>query len=134
MKVKVTIKMGDDKKFALCNKKVEDLNPKELMLYATAQCAAFTLNGILEKEHITPKSAEIAVSGMLDTDEVLARSVYTSFNVAFRIECGMLAEQAKIGRAIRLTADRYCGAIQMLRRIAPLSHEVSIVSVETVEA
>lgn len=135
MKVKVTTKMECDKLLTLTNnKKVADLNPKELLLYATAQCAGLTLHGILDKERICPKELEIEVSGTLDTEEVTVRSIYTSFNVAFRIECATMAEQSKIGRAIRLTTERYCGMIQMLRRIAPLSHEVSIVSVETVEA
>ena len=135
MNVKITTKMEGDKSPTLTNnKQVADLNPKELLLYATAQCTGITLHSILEKERICPKSLEIEVSGALDTETVTARSIYTSFNVAFRIECSTMDEQAKIGRAIRLTTERYCGMIQMLRRIAPLSHEVSIVSIETVEA
>ena len=89
------------------------------------------MKSILDKEDIAPKSAEIEMSGTLDTEEVAAKSVYRSFNILYRIECNTISEQSKIGRAINLTTEKYCGTLQMLRRIAPLSHEVSIVSIES---
>ena len=113
------------------NKKVEEMNPKELILYSAAKCASITMKSILDKEHIMPKSADIEISGALDTEQVMAISVYRSFNILYRIECHTIAEQSKIGRAINLTTEKQCGCLQMLRRIAPLSHEVSIVSTET---
>ncbi|MBQ5753472.1 MAG: OsmC family protein [Alistipes sp.] len=135
MKVIVTVNLSNDGKVHLAEgRKIADLNPKELFLCSAAECAALTLHGILKKEQIKPKSIELELSGILDTDTVMARSVYTSFNICYRIECNTISEQAKIGRAVRLTTDKYCGLFQMLRRIAPLSHEIEIVSVETVEA
>ena len=131
MRVKITIEMDKDGKFVPVSKKVEEMNPKELILYAAAMCASITMKNILDKENIAPKSAEIEMSGTLDTEEVAAKSVYRSFNILYRIECNTISEQSKIGRAINLTTEKYCGTLQMLRRIAPLSHEVSIVSTET---
>lgn len=131
MRVKITIEMDKDGKFVPVSKKVEEMNPKELILYAAAMCASITMKSILDKENIVPKSAEIEMSGTLDTEEVAAKSVYRSFNILYRIECNTISEQSKIGRAINLTTEKYCGTLQMLRRIAPLSHEVSIVSTET---
>jgi putative redox protein len=131
MRVKITIEMGKDGHFHPIAKGIEELNPKELLLYATAACAAITLKGILDKEHIAPKSVEIEMSGVLDTEQVMAKSIYRSFNILYRVECDTIAEQSKIGRAINLTTEKYCGTLQMLRRIAPLSHEVSIVSIES---
>ena len=131
MRVKITIEMDKDGKFVPVSKKVEEMNPKELILYAAAMCASITMKNILGKENIVPKSAEIEMSGTLDTEEVAAKSVYRSFNILYRIECNTISEQSKIGRAINLTTEKYCGTLQMLRRIAPLSHEVSIVSTET---
>lgn len=131
MRVKITIEMDKDGKFVPVSKKVEEMNPKELILYAAAMCASITMKSILGKENIVPKSAEIEMSGTLDTEEVAAKSVYRSFNILYRIECNTISEQSKIGRAINLTTEKYCGTLQMLRRIAPLSHEVSIVSTET---
>lgn len=131
MRVKITIEMDKDGKFVPVSKKVEEMNPKELILYAAAMCASITMKNILGKENIVPKSAEIEMSGTLDTEEVAAKSVYRSFNILYRIECNTISEQSKIGRAINLTTEKYCGTLQMLRRIAPLSHEVSIVSIES---
>ncbi len=130
MKVKVTIEMDSKGKFHPESKKVEDMNPKELLLYATAYCAVLTLKGILDKEHITPKQLEIEMTGELDSEQVTARSQFRSFNILYRVECDHISEQAKIARAVNLTTEKYCGTLQMIRRIAPLSHEVSIVSVE----
>jgi putative redox protein len=123
--------MDKDGKFVPVSKKVEEMNPKELILYAAAMCASITMKNILDKENIVSKSAEIEMSGTLDTEEVAAKSVYRSFNILYRIECNTISEQSKIGRAINLTTEKYCGTLQMLRRIAPLSHEVSIVSIES---
>ena len=131
MRVKITIEMDKDGKFVPVSKKVEEMNPKELILYAAAMCASITMKSILDKENIVPKSAEIEMSGTLDTEQVMAVSVYRSFNILYRIECNTISEQSKIGRAINLTTEKYCGTLQMLRRIAPLSHEVSIVSIES---
>lgn len=131
MRVKITIEMDKNGKFVPVSKKVEEMNPKELILYAAAMCASITMKSILDKENIVPKSAEIEMSGTLDTEEVAAKSVYRSFNILYRIECNTISEQSKIGRAINLTTEKYCGTLQMLRRIAPLSHEVSIVSIES---
>ena len=131
MRVKITIEMDKDGKFVPVSKKVEEMNPKELILYAAAMCASITMKSILDKGNIVPKSAEIEMSGTLDTEEVAAKSVYRSFNILYRIECNTISEQSKIGRAINLTTEKYCGTLQMLRRIAPLSHEVSIVSIES---
>ena len=131
MRVKITIEMDKNGKFVPVSKKVEEMNPKELILYAAAMCESITMKNILDKENIVPKSAEIEMSGTLDTEEVAAKSVYRSFNILYRIECNTISEQSKIGRAINLTTEKYCGTLQMLRRIAPLSHEVSIVSIES---
>lgn len=131
MRVKITIEMDKDGKFVPVSKKVEEMNPKELILYAAAICASITMKNILDKENIVPKSAEIEMSGTLDTEQVMAVSVYRAFNIMFNIECHTISEQSKIGRAVNMTIEKQCGCLQMLRRIAPLSHEVSIVSTET---
>ncbi|MBQ7856310.1 MAG: OsmC family protein [Alistipes sp.] len=135
MKQKVTLCLTKDGTFTLtADRNINDLNPKELLLCSAAECAGLTLYGILQKEHIRPLKLEITVAGELNTDTVMGRSVFTSFHVGYNVECRAISEQAKIGRAINLATEKYCGLIQMLRQIAPLSHEVSIMSVETVEA
>ena len=70
------------------------------------------------------------MSGYIDTDKVEGRSVFTSFNIAYNIECAHIAEQSKVGYAVTLTTEKYCGNLTMFRMIAPVSHEVAIVSTE----
>ena len=113
--------------------KLDKLNPKELLLYSTALCAGLTLQSITEKERVKLLKIEIKMSGELDTEKVEGRSQFISFNIAYNIECKHIEEQTKVSHAVQLTTDKYCGGLNMLRKIAPVSHSVSIVSIEVSE-
>ena len=131
MQVSVTIICTKGANYLLAEpQKLEQLNPKELMLYATAQCAGKTLSRILEKEKVEPKKVELCMSGKLDTAELLGQSRFGCFNIRFNIECNSIDEQQKVSHAVNLTLEKYCGNLAMLRAIAPLSHEVEIVSTQ----
>jgi putative redox protein len=133
MRVEVKIEWCHDTTFRLANDvKRDSLNPKELLLYATVECAGITIMSILAKERVKPQSLEISMSGELDTDKVTAKSVYNSFHISYNAECRHLDEQSKVSHAIRLANDTYCGTLQMMRKIAPVSHEIAIVSNQTV--
>lgn len=133
MNVKVSIEWCHDTTFKLADgAKCDSLNPKELLLYATTLCAGITIMSILAKERIRPKSLEIGMSGELDTEQLSAKSIYNSFHIVYNIECNLLSEQSKISRAVTLANDSYCGTLQMMRKIAPVSHQISIVSNETI--
>lgn len=135
MRVSVKIEWCHDTTFRLADGvKCDSLNPKEMLLYATAECAGITIMSILAKERVKPKSLEIEMSGELDTDTVMAKSIYHSFHISYNTECRHLDEQSKVSHAIRLANDTYCGTLQMMRKIAPVSNEIAIVSSETVEA
>ena len=72
---KVTIELTRSGKFRLeGSQKVDDLNPKALMLCAAAKCAGLTIQAMLRKQNITVKMLEITVEGVLDTPEVQAGS------------------------------------------------------------
>ena len=129
MRVEVTIEWCHDTTFRLANGvKRDSLNPKEMLLCATAECAGITIMSILAKERIKPKSFEIEMSGELDTDEVAAKSIFHSFHIVYNIECSQLEDQIKVSRAVNLANEKYCGTLQMMRKIAPVSHEIAIVS------
>lgn len=127
--------MSSDHRFTLSdNRPLESLNPKEMLLYATADCAGRTIVGLL-KEHVGDLTMlEISLEGTLSTATVVAESRYNSFNIVYSAECRTLKEQLIISRAINLAHDKYCGMLQMIRRIAPLSHETSIVTTGEVES
>lgn len=134
MQQSISIHTAENGHFVLGNSnKLDKLNPKELLLYSTALCAGLTLQSITEKERVKLLKIEIKMSGELDTEKVEGRSQFTSFNIAYNIECKHIEEQTKVSHAVQLTTDKYCGGLNMLRKIAPVSHSVSIVSIEVSE-
>lgn len=121
--------MTSDHRFALNDARtLESLNPKEMLLYATADCAGRTIIGLLKEHADDLTKLEITLEGTLSTATVVAESKYNNFNIVYSAECSTLKEQIVISRAINLAHDKYCGMLQMLRRIAPLSHETSIIT------
>lgn len=135
MTAKVTVEHLGHDEFKLTNGKSADtLNPKELLLYATACCAGKTITGIFGKQHIMPKKFEISMYGELDTDTVMAQSTYKSFRIAYNFECSSEDEEEKISVAVRLADEKYCGMLKMIRRIAPVECETAIVNTEPVKA
>ena len=127
----ITLHATEKGKFALAKPyELEKLNPKELLLYSTALCAGMTTLAIAEKERVKLLKLEIKMSGELDTEKVEGKSQFLSFDVAYNIECKHIDEQSKVSHAVRLANDKYCGGLAMLRKIAPVSHSISIVSVE----
>lgn len=129
MTQKITLLMDSNHHFALSdNRSINELNSKELLLYATANCVGGTIVGLL-KEHITSIGVmEITIEGTLTTPTLVTESRFSHFDIVYRIECNTLKDQIIISRAVNLAHDKYCGMIQMLRRIAPLMHETSIVA------
>ena len=114
--------------------KVEDLNPKALVLCATAQCAGYTIMGLLQKQKITPKSLEITIKGTLNTEKLLVESRFRSFEIIYRVECKSLDDQQHVSQAIYEAQESKCGLIDLLKCAAPISYDISIVSTETAKA
>lgn len=110
------------------HKSLEELNPKEMMLYAAANCAALTLRHIAQKERVEPTKTEVVVEGELSTPTLMPESQFTHFWVIYRMECTTIEEQRCLAHAAILTHNKYCGLVAMLRKIAPVNHEISIVS------
>ncbi len=127
----ITITSNGDGKYTLVKPhELDKLNPKELLLYSTALCAGKTITRIVEQKRVQYVKLEIKMSGMLDTEKLEGISKFESFNIDYNVECKHLDDQPKISHAIQLAHDKYCGGLEMCRRIAPLSHSISIVSVE----
>ncbi|MEG0789459.1 MAG: OsmC family protein [Alistipes sp.] len=132
---KVTLRLTKEAGFRLEGvTKCNDLNPKALFLYAGAKCAGLTVLHIMGKEKVYPKNFEITLSGELSTDTVQAESVFKSFHVVYNIECDDMADQIKMSRAVNLAHEKHCGLLRMFRAIAPVDHEIAIVSTEPARA
>lgn len=128
-KVTVELKNG---RFRLTNSgKTDDLNPKALILYATAQCAGYTVMEILRKSDVTPKSFEITLEGELDTEQVKPSSRFMAFKVIYNVECKTLSDHKYISDAIHDTQQSKCGLVALLKSGAPVNYDTAIVSTET---
>lgn len=131
---KVTVELCDGKLCLAGNGSADKLNPKALLLYATAKCAGLTIMAMLEKSKITLKSMEITAEGELNTPTLRGESMFVNFEVVYRIECKRLEEQNEVSLTVERAQEKECGMIAMLRKIAPVSHVIEVVSTETVEA
>ncbi len=128
---KVTVYMNNEGRFILAGAtKCEDLNPKALMLYSAAKCAALTAQYIMKRERFSPKRLEVTVTGETSTDKIEAETYFRSFEVRYNVECATIDEQQRASQAINLAHDKYCGLVRMLRMIAPVSCDISIVATE----
>lgn len=133
-KQKVMVELRNGKFRLPSDKRLEELNPKALLLCATAQCAGYTTMGELGKENIIPKRFEITIEGSLDTPRLQAESRFIGFNMAYNVECRTMSDQRAISDAIHDAQDRLCGLVALLKCSAPVAHEIYIVSNETVKA
>ena len=123
--------MSADHRFSIADgRNIEALNPKELLLYASLDCLARTITGLLKERISTLKNLELTLEGTLSTPTVVAESIFTHFNIVYNAECHNLKEQEVVSRAINLANDKYCGMLQMLRKIAPLTPVTSIVATD----
>ena len=133
MTVKIIVEHLGKGDFRLANgKSADSLNPKELLLYATACCAGKTVMGIFDKQHFTPKQFEITMYGELDTGTVTAQSYYKSFRIEYYVQSQSPEQNQKLHQAIKIADEKYCGTLKMMRKIAPVTSEIKIG--ETVEA
>ena len=131
MRLKITIELCDEQHFTLNDgRTLESLNPKELMLYAVAECAGLTILNILKEHSESLTMLEISAEGQLTTPTLVAESRFQHFKIHYNARCRTLKEQIVISRAINLAHDKYCGLVAMCRQISPVEHETSIVSTE----
>lgn len=127
MTVKVHVEHTDKDNFRLTSgRSVDSLNPKELLLYATACCAGKTIISIFGKQHIEPRKFDIRMYGELDTDTVTAQSVFQSFRICYEVEGASSDDRIKITDAVKLSDEKYCGTLKMMRRIAPVKSEIEV--------
>ena len=132
---KVTLQLSGDADFTSeGGPRCEEMNPKTLLLYAAAKCVGKTALMIMDKERFRPKRFEIGISGELSDETPQSESTFKSFHVVYNIECDTEDDQAKVGRAVELTHEKYCGMVQMLRRIARVSREIAVVSTQAAMA
>lgn len=97
--------------------------PMELMLMGVGGCTAYDVITILAKSRQQVSSC-VAELSAVRSEEVPA--VFESIHVHFRLQ-GENLDDAKVARAIALSADKYCSASIMLSRAGvSMSHDYTI--------
>jgi putative redox protein len=86
--------------------------------------------GLLAKDNVKLRNLEITAWGELNTPTLKAESIYTKFMISYNVRCNNLGDQNAVSVAVRDAQEKHCGVVAMLRRIAPVDHEISIVSLE----
>lgn len=129
-KQKVTVELKNGRFRLPGMAKADDLNPKALVLCAAAQCAGFTVMGLLQKNKVVPKSLEITIEGTLNTERLQADSRFRSFTVTYNVECKSINDQQYVSQVIYDAQERECGLIALLKNTAPVAYDISIVSTE----
>ena len=127
MTIKVSVERTGKDDFRLDNGKSADtLNPKELILFATACCAGKTVVAIIDKQHIDPQRLCITMCGELDTESLSAQGTFSSFDIRYHLQCSTPDEERRARQSVKLADEKYCGNLKMMRRIAPVKSEIEV--------
>ena len=97
--------------------------PMETVLIGTGACSAFDVIYILKKgrEPITDCVVELSAERALNDPKV-----FTKIHFHY-IVTGKALDQAKVARAIQLSADKYCSATAMLAATVNVTHDFEVV-------
>ncbi len=97
--------------------------PMEMVLIGTGACSAFDVILILKKsrEAVTDCVVELSAE-RADTDPKVFTKIHFHFVVT-----GDGLDSVKVGRAVQLSAEKYCSASAMLAKTAAVTHDFEIV-------
>jgi len=101
------------------------IRPMEMLLLGLGGCASFDVVLILQKarQNITDCQVEISAER---SDSV--PKVFTKIHLQFTVEGTDLSE-ARVSRAVSLSAEKYCSASKMLEKAAEITHGYTIKTV-----
>lgn len=100
--------------------------PMELVLIGMGGCTAFDVMHILKRQRqdVTDCVAEIEAE-RAPTDP----KVFTRIHVHFKV-AGRGLEQAKVARALELSATKYCSASIMIGKTARITHDFELIEAQ----
>lgn len=100
------------------------VRPMELLLMGLGGCASFDVVHILRKGRHDVRNCEAHLDAeRADTDP----KVFTKIHLHF-VVTGKGLTEAAVGRAIQLSAEKYCSASFMLGKTAEITHDYEIVA------
>lgn len=98
-------------------------SPMELVLIGLGGCSAFDVIHILEKGREPVEDCVVELEA--ERAETEPR-VFTRIRMRY-IVTGRGLSRAKVERAVRLSAEKYCSASAMIAKTAEMLHEVEVV-------
>ena len=98
-------------------------SPMELLLIGTGACTAYDVVHILERGRNPIEGCAVALeAARADSHPAVFTSVHMRFTVT-----GRGLDPAKVERAVRLSAEKYCSASAMLAKTAAITHDVEVI-------
>lgn len=96
--------------------------PMEMLLLGMGGCTSFDVVAMLKKSRQDVLDCEVSVEG---TRADSVPKVFTDIHVHFRVYGNGLSEK-HVGRAVQLSAEKYCSASLMLGAAATVTHDFEI--------
>jgi putative redox protein len=98
------------------------IRPMEMLLLGLGGCSSFDVVSILKKGQQNIHNCEVEISATRADSEP---RVFTDIHLHFIIE-GENINEAKVARAINLSAEKYCSASIMLAKTAKVTYDYEI--------
>jgi len=99
------------------------VRPKALMLTSLAGCSGMDIVSLLKKMRAEVTNIEINVTGELTEEHP---KIYKKVHVEY-LFYGTDFQKDKIEKAIVLSADKYCGVMEMFRQFAEVTSEIKYI-------
>jgi putative redox protein len=99
------------------------IRPMEMLLLGLGGCTAFDVVMILKKSRQDIVDCEVTIDS--DRAEEVPK-VFTRIHIHF-IVSGSNLDVGKVGKAVNLSAEKYCSASEMLGKTAKITHDFEIV-------
>lgn len=96
------------------------VRPKALMLTSLAGCSGMDLVSLLKKMRAEVDNIEINVTGELTNEHP---KYYKKVHVEYLFTAEAFKKD-KIEKAVKLSADRYCGVMEMFRQFAEITIDI----------
>ncbi|MCK5812971.1 MAG: OsmC family protein [Cocleimonas sp.] len=99
------------------------IRPMEMLLLGLGGCSSFDIVSMLKKGRQNITNCEVEISAQRADSEP---KVFTQIHLHFIIEGNNLSD-AKVARAIELSAEKYCSASIMLAKTAVVTHDYKVI-------
>ena len=95
-------------------------SPKKLLLASLAGCTGMDVASLLKKMRVSIDGFEMDIEADLTEEHPI---VYSEIRLVYRF-FGADLNKVKIGRAVQLSQEKYCGVSAMLRKNSPIIYSI----------